>query len=198
MNQSNPQEGKTKEINVVAGLKVIETEYRVKSAVFEDEIVKRPIFVEEKVKVPTGWDSVINELALEISKAVIAIVESSTNKQLKLLEDKIASLRNVKTEEEVVLKTKEVEVEKPVYKNVDVEITRPVYVDKEVINPILKNVDVTNAIVIDKAVTNAVITDVRVTNSIIKDVEVERAVIREKVIDVIHPRYLNMKGEPEV
>ena len=196
MNQTNPQEGKVKEVEVVSGFKLIQTEYKVKTPVFEEVTIQRPIFVDHEVKIPVGYDKVVNELALEISKAVLAIVQTSMDKQVKLLEDKISSLRNIKTEEEVILKTKEVIVEKPVYKDVEIEVSRPVYVDKEVINPILKNVDVENAIIIDKAVTNAVITDIRVTNAIIKDVEVERAVIREKVIEVIHKNCLDSAGNP--
>ena len=196
MNQTNPQEGKVKEVEVVSGFKLIQTEYKVKTPVFEEVTIQRPIFVDHEVKIPVGYDKVVNELALEISKAVLAIVQTSMDKQVKLLEDKISSLRNIKTEEEVILKTKEVIVEKPVYKDVEIEVSRPVYVDKEVINPILKNVEVENAIIIDKAVTNAVITDIRVTNAIIKDVEVERAVIREKVIEVIHKNCLDSAGNP--
>lgn len=196
MNQTNPQEGKVKEVEVVSGFKLIQTEYKVKTPVFEDVTIQRPIFVDHEVKIPVGYDKVVNELALEISKSVMAIVQVSLDKQIKLLEEKIASLRNIKTEEEVILKTKEVIVEKPVYKDVTIEVSRPVYVDKEVINPVLKNVEVENAIIIDKAVTNAVITDIRVTNAIIKDIEVERAVIREKVIEVIHKNCLDSAGNP--
>ena len=194
MNQTNPNDGKTKEIQIVAGLKVVETEYRVKSAVFEDEIVKRPVFVEHEVKVPVGFDKIVNELALEISKTVIAITEAALNKQIKMLEDKIQTLSNIKTEEKLIVKHIPVDVEKPNFVVRDIAVERPVYVDKEIINPVLKNVDVTNAIVIDKAVTNCVVTDIRVTNAIIKDVEVERAVIREKVIDVIHKQCFDERG----
>jgi len=196
MQQTNPQEGKVKEIEVVSGIKVIQTEYKVKSAVFEDEIIKRAVFQDEIVKIPVGYDKVVNELALEISKSVLAIVEVSMAKQLRVLEDKIASLSNINTKEEVIIKTREVEVEKPIYKDVEVQVTRPVYIDKEVINPVLKDTEIVNSIVIDKAVTNCVVTDIRVTNAIIRDVEVERAVIREKVIEVIHKNCFDEKGNP--
>ena len=196
MQQTNPPPSEIKETLVVGSIRLLEQPFKVKTPVFEDEIVKRAIFVDHEVKVPVGYDKVVNELALEISKSVMAIIKVEMDKQTKMLEEKIALLRNIKTEEEVILKTKEVIVEKPVYKDVTIEVIRPVYVDKEVINPILKNVEVENAIIIDKAVTNAVITDIRVTNAIIKDVEVERAVIREKVIEVIHKNCLDSAGNP--
>lgn len=197
MNQSNPVINEAKETVVIGSVRIIEQPIRIKSAIFEDEIVKRAVFVDHEVKVPVGYDKVVNELALEISKAVLAIVQTSMDKQFKVLEDKVNSLRNIKTEEEVILKIKEVEVEKPNFVTRDIPVDKVSYVDKEVINPVLKDVEVTNAIIIDKAVTNAVINDIRITNAIIKDVEVERAIIREKVVDVIHPRYLNLKGDPE-
>ena len=196
MQQTNPTNGSVTENIVVGSIKVIETAYKVRQPVFEDEIVKRPIFEDYVVKVPVGYDAVVNELALEISKGVMAIVELGISKQLKMLEEKIASLSNINTKEEVIIKTREVEVEKPVYKDVEVQVTRPVYVDKEVINPVLKDTEIVNSIVIDKAVTNCVVTDIRVTNAIIRDVEVERAVIREKVIEVIHKNCFDEKGNP--
>lgn len=194
MNQINPTPDPVTERVVVGSIKIVEAPFRVKVPVFEDEVVKRPIFEDHVVKIPIGFDEVVNQLALDISKTAIALIEASTAKQIKMLESKIAELRNIKTEEQVIVKTKDVEVERPIYK--DVSIERPVFKDKEVLNPVLKDVEVTNAIVIDKAVTNAVIKDLALTNAIIKDVEVERAIIREKVIDVIHPRYLDLKGNP--
>ncbi len=196
MLQTNPPDGKTKEIQVVAGLKVVETEYRVKSAVFEEEIVKRPKFVDEEIKIPVGFEKVVNHLASEISKVVISMIDEYTVAQLKLVEEKIMELKNLKTEETVVFKTKDVEVERPVFK--DVLVDKVVFVDKEVINPVLKDVEVINPIIIDKKVVNSIISDIRVTNAIIKDVEVERAVIREKIIDVVHKNCYDPKGNPLV
>lgn len=195
MQQTNPAPDKTKEIQIVAGLKVVETEYRVKVPVFEDVTIQRPKFVDQEINVPFGFEKVANDMALEISKAVLAIVESQLNQKLdRIIDDKLASLKNLKTEEVVTVVHRDVEVERPVYK--DVIVDKVVLVDKEVINPILKDVEVVNAIVIDKAVTNAVIDDIRVTNAIIKDVEVERAIIREKVIEVIHKQCMDEKGNP--
>ncbi len=194
MQQLNPVINEAKETVVIGSVRIIEQPLRVKSAIFEDEIVKRPIFQDYEVKVPVGYDKVINELALEISKSVLAIVESGLAKQIKMLEEKISSLSNIKTEEQLVIKHKEVEVETPNFVIRDVPVDRISYVDKEIINPVIKNVEVQNAIVIDRAVTNAVINDIRVTNAIIKDIEVERAVIREKVIEVIHKTCLDDKG----
>lgn len=195
MNQINPSvQTRVSETEVVAGLKVVTTEYRVKAAVFEDEVVKRPVFVDEIIKVPVGYDKVINELALEISKSVIAITEQVLNKQIKMLEEKIEALSNIRTQEKLVIIDVPVDVEKPNYVTKDVIVERVVMIDKQVINPVLKDVEVINPIIIDKAVTNSVITDIRVTNAIIKDVEVERAVIREKVVEIIHKNCFDEKG----
>ena len=193
MEQINKVQSRVKELEVMAGLKLIETEYKVKVPVFEDVQVKVPKFVEEPIKVPVGFDQVVNALALELAEKVTNKVEELLDKRLKLaIDERIKEIKAPKIVEELVIKPKEVEVEKPFYTTV--EISRPVYVDKTIINPVLKDVEVVNAKIVDKIVENAVVTDVHLTNAIIKDVEVERAVIREKVIDVIHPRYLDLKG----
>lgn len=198
MQQVNPpQDTKVQEIEILSGIKLIRTELRIQVPVYEEVTIQKPVFIEEKVKIPIGLDELVNSLALEISKSALIIIEMAMTKQLKLLEDKLSQLSNIKTEEKIIIKTKEVEIDKPVYIDKPIEISRPIYMDKEVINPVLKDSEIVNAIIIDKAVTNAVVTDIRVTNAIIKDVEVERAIIREKVVDVIHPRYLNLKGEEE-
>ncbi len=195
MQQVNGSSGNAVKItDVVGGIKLVTTEVKVDVPVYEEVTVKVPKFEEQIVKVPVGMDDLINKLALEMSKSAIAIIEAASKKQLALLEEKIASLRNIKTQEDVVLKTREVEVEKPVFIDKPIQVDRVVMVDRQVINPILKNVEVTNAIVIDKAVTNCIVNDIRVTNAIIKDVEVERAVIREKIIEVIHKQCMDEKG----
>lgn len=194
MNQTQPIINETKETLVIGSIRLMETPFKVKVPVFEDVKVERPIFTERKIEVPTGWSEVINQLALELSKAVLDITLQGMNKQIAMLEAKVASLSNVKTEEKLILKEKLVEVEKPVYKDKLIEVDKVVLKDVVVINPVLKNEEVINAVIIDKAVTNAVVTDVRVTNAIIKDVEVERAIIREKVVEVIHKTCLDEKG----
>lgn len=196
MEHINGAKEKVKELEVMAGLKLVQTEYRVQVPVFEPVVVKQPKFVEEVIKIPTGYDTVINALALELSDKVMnKMISMVTEKLEKVIDERIKEVKSPKIVEELVVKYKEVEVEKPVYKNVDVDL--PKFVDREVINPVLVNKDVTNAVIIDKPVVNAIVEDVKVTNAIIKDVEVERAIIREKIVDVIHPRYLDLKGNEE-
>lgn len=194
MHQEQPVINETKETLVIGSIRLMETPYKVRVPVFEDITIERPTFVEKKVEIPVGFSEVINQLALELSKAVLDITMQGMKKQVDMLEKKVAELSNVKTEEKLVITEKPVEIEKPVYKDKLIEVDKVVYVNKEVINPVLKDTEVVNAIIIDKAVTNAVVTDVRVTNAIIKDVEVERAIIREKVIEVIHKTCLNEQG----
>lgn len=196
MQQINPTtDNKVQEVEILAGIKLVRTEVRVQTPVFEEVTIQKPKFEEVVVKVPVGFDKVANDMALEISKTVLALVETQLNQKLdRIIDDKLASLKNVKIVEEVTVNHRDVEVERPVYK--DVEVSVPKFVDKEVINPVLKDVTVTNAILVDKAVTNAIVQDVRVTNAIITDVEVERAVIREKVIEVLHKTCLDQNGNP--
>lgn len=195
MNQTNPAPDKTKEIQIVAGLKVVETEYRVQSPVFEEVIVKVPKFIDEPVKVPSGIDDLIETLTEQISKKVLDKIELQIGGRLdKVIDQRIKEIKVPKIIEELTINTREVEIEKPVYR--EVEITKPIYKEVEIINPIMKNQEIINAVIVDQTVINAIIKDIPMTNAIIKDVEVERAVIREKVVDVIHPRYLDLKGNP--
>jgi len=197
MQQVNPALDKVKEIQIVAGLKVIETEYRVKVPVFEDVHIDRPVFVDKKIELPVGFEAIANEMALKIADRVMDNILLVIDARLdRAIDQRIKEITYPKLVEELKVTIKEVDVEKPVY--IDVEVQRPVFKDYEVINPVRKDVEVINAVIADKTVINAIIKDVQMTNAIIKDVEVERAIIREKVVDVIHPRYLNMKGEPDV
>lgn len=196
MQQTNPPPSEIKESLIVGSIRLQEIPFKVKSPVFEDVIVKVPVFQDEVIKVPVGYDTVINTLALEISQSILKQVETLIKDKLdKAIDERIHTIRVPKIVEDLVIKNKEVEIERPVYR--DVEVERPVFKDKEIINPILVDKEITNAVIIDKTVVNAVVKDVALTNAIIRDVEVERAIIREKVIDVIHPRYLDLKGNPE-
>lgn len=196
MQQHNPSKDKVEEINVVSGIKIIQTEYKVKAPVFEDVIVERPVFIEKKIEIPSEWDKVIQEITLKISDKLMDNIELVLSARLDhAIDQRIKEIKSPKIVEEVTIVTREINVEKPVY--VDIEVQRPVFKDYEVKNPITKDVEVINAVIADKTVINAVIIDRQMTNAIIKDVEVERAIIREKVIDVIHPRYLKMDGTPE-
>jgi len=195
MQQTNPPPSEVKESIVVGSIRLQEIPFKVKSPVFEDVVVKVPKFVEEQVIIPVGFDKIVSTLALDITKAVLANVEKMIIDKLdKAIDERVKEIKTPKFVEELVITHKDVNIDRPVYK--DVEIDRPLFVDKEVVNPILKNVEIINAVIVDQTVINAVIVDQTMTNAIIKDVEVERAVIREKVVDVIHPRYLDLKGNP--
>lgn len=193
MEQRNQQENRVIEREIIAGIKLVETQVKVNVPVFEDYKVDKPVFVERQIEIPKGFDIVINALALDISDKVISHVLRQLDEKLaQAIDESIKEIKVPKIIEELVIKYKDIEVERPIFK--DVEVSRPTYVDKEVINPIIKDVEVTNCIPIDKPVINAIINEVHVTNALIKDVEVERAVIREKVIDVIHKNCFDTKG----
>jgi len=189
------QDGRVKETEVIGGFKLIQTEVKVKSPVFEDYPVKVPVFqnvevkvpvfVDEPIKVPTGLEETINALTLSIAEKILNKVQAGLKEAMdKAIDERIKEIKYPKLVEELKVNYVDVQVDRPVFKNV------------EVINPIRKDVEVTNAIIIDKPVLNAVIEDIRVTNAIIKDVEVERAVVREKTIEVIHKQCLDSKGNP--
>lgn len=195
MQASNGSQSGVSVTEIVGGLKVITSEVQVKVPVFVDYEVKQPVFVAEQVQVPTGWDRVTNAIALEITDKVWANLEKRLQTSLDAaIKDRIDTIKVPKIVEEVKLIIKEVVVEKPIFTEVQVE--KPVFKDKTIINPVLKDVEVVNALIIDKPVVNAIVEDVKINNAIIKDVDVERAVIREKIVDVIHPRYLDLKGNP--
>lgn len=196
MEHINPKGGNVKEMMVISGLKVVEVEYKVQSPVFEDIVVKVPKFVDEEIKVPVGFDALANKLSAIISDQIMDKLLSKIDEVLeKAIDERISTIKAPHIVEEIITKTKEVEVEKPIFK--DVEVIRPVFKEEEIIKPIMKFQEITNAVIKDKEVVNAIVVDQKVTNAIITDVDVERAVIRERVIDVIHPRYLNLQGEPD-
>jgi len=193
MEQSNGNQPIAQETQVVGSIKVISTDYKVQRPVFTDVKVDRPVFVDKVIEIPSGWDKVINELALEISNKIMDKVDLIIGARLdRAIDHRVKEIKSPKIIEQVTIVNRDVEVERPIFK--DVEVSRPTFVDKEVINPVLKDVSVTNAKIEDMTVINAVIVDQKVTNAIIKDVDVEKAIIRERVIDVIHPRYLDLQG----
>lgn len=197
MEQVNPKRDRTEVTDIVAGLKLVTSEYKVKVPVFEDEVVKRPVFVAEEIKVPTGWDRVTNALALEICQTILKNLEPAIISKIdEAIKGRIDTIKVPKIVEELKVVEKEVAVERPVF--TDVEVERPVFKNVEVINPVRKDVEVVNALIIDKPVINAVVEDIRVTNAIIKDVEVERAVVREKVVEVLHKNCLCEHGRPNI
>lgn len=184
----------THETEVVAGLRVVESEVRIDRPIFVDMEVKIPKFVEEQVKIPTGWDKVINEIALEISKGIYKNIEGMLNKQIaELIENRIKEIEvpRITYKDEVVVKN--VEVKNAVVS--DVHVTNAVITDIPVKNAVVENVNIKNAIITDVPVTNAVVSNVPVTNAIIKDIEVQNAILKHKTVDVIHPRYIDLQGK---
>lgn len=197
MHNVQPPNSSVKETMIISGLKVVEMEYKVQKPVYEEVIVKVPNFVPEDVKVPTGTDVLAKRIANMISDEVLKQILSKLDEKLsEAINERISTIKAPHIVEEIIIKTKEIEVEKPVFK--DVEISKPVYKEEEIIKPVIKYQEVINAVIKDKEVINAIIVDQKVTNAIIEDVDVERAVIRERVLDVIHPRYLNLQGKPDV
>ena len=176
------------EREIVAGLKVIETEYRVERPVYEDVVVQRAVFEDKKVEVPVGLEETIKELAKQIYDKLEAQIDGLL---AKAITKRIAEIEQPK----VVYK--DFVIEKPIFRQVDVPVDRVKFVDREVINP--------------------VIVDKQVTNAVIKDVEVERPVYKERVVPVpkfeeviiqkpkwvdkevtaIHLKYVDPKGNPE-
>jgi hypothetical protein len=195
MQQLNPQEGKTKEIQIVAGLKVIETEYRVRSPIFEEIVVKVPKFIEEPIKLPTGFDTIADVIAEDIAEKVLQRVSSLIDSKLSLaIDERVKEIKVPKITEEVIMRYKDVEVERPIYRDREIVLDKVTLVDRQIINPILKDQEIINPIIIDKMVLNSIVTDINVTNAIVRDVEVERAVVREKVIEVVHKNCFDEKG----
>ena len=197
MIQTNPSPSGVTENLVVGSIKVIETPYRVAQPVFEEIIVKVPKFIEEDVKIPTGVDKMMVEMATEIADKIMANIESIITARLDAaIDQRIKEIKTPKFVEELIVTKRDIEVERPVWK--DIDVNRAVIHDVQVVNSVIIDKTVVNAVIEDVAVKNAIITDVQLNNAIIKDVEVERAVIREKIVDVIHPRYLDLQGKPTV
>jgi hypothetical protein len=177
---------------VVASVKVIETEYRVMRPVFVDTKIEKPVYVERKVEVPAGIEELVIELASKIAEKVVASalkeldakLEEAIGKRLKEIE--VPTIRYVEQEQIV---------EKPVYK--DVEVLRPVFKDRTVVNPVLVDKEVTNAVITDVQVQNAVMQDRIVINPVFTDVEIMKPKFIDKDLVVIHPKYIDMKGNPE-
>ncbi len=180
---------------IIAGIKVIETEYEVKVPKFHDITINRPIFVDQEIKVPVGFDKVIQTLAEDIAdKITLKVLDKVNEKLAQAIDARISEIKYPKLIEEIKITEIPITVEKPVYK--DVEVSRPIYTDKTVLNAVMKDVEVTNAVVVDKLVLNCIIQDINVTNAIIKDVEIERPVIKERVVEVIHKHCFDPKGNP--
>ena len=197
MNQTNPEKKPVKITEIVAGIDLVKIPYEVKVPIFTEVTVEKPIFKEKQVEIPTGFDKVVNLLALDLAEKVVQHVIVKLDERLdKAIDSRLKEVVYPKLVEQLKVTEIPVSVDRAVFK--DVEVQRPVFVDKEVINPVRKDVEVVNAVIIDKPVINAVIEDIRVINAIVKDIEVERAVIREKTIDVIHKNCFSADGKPLV
>lgn len=196
MEQSNPQKASGQKVTeVVGGIRLVTQDYTVKVPVFEDEIVKRPVYIAEEIKVPTGWDRVTNALALEICQNILKHLEPAIISKIDAaIKGRIDTIKVPKIVEELKVVEREVHVDRPIF--TDVEVERPIFKDKTIINPVTKDVEVVNALVIDKPVVNAVIENVKVQNAVITDVDVERAVIREKIVEVTHKQCHCSCGKP--
>jgi len=196
MQQTNPAPNEIKESVIVGSIKLQQIPFKVQVPVFDDVHIDRPVFTDKKIEIPVGFDTIVNELALKIADRIMDKVEIVLGARLdKAITERIKEIKSPKIVEELNIIHKDVSVERPIF--TDVKVDRPVFKDYEIKNPIVKDVEVINAVIADRTVINAIITDQKITNAIIKDVEVERAIIREKVIDVIHPRYLKPNGELE-
>jgi len=159
--------------------------------VFEEVKIQKPVFVEETIKLPVGFDDVANKIAEKLSSLIYAKVERAIEDGLHRVVQSRLQPVEVPIIKEVVT-VKEVEVERPIFKDVVVE--RPVYKDREIINPVKIDIPVTNAVIVDKNVTNAIIEDVKVQNAIITDVQVERIILQDKIVEVIHKQCVDEKG----
>ena len=113
MEQRNQQENRVVEREIIAGIKLVETQVKVNVPVFEDYIVKKPVFVDEPIKIPTGYDTVINALALEISdKIMVNVLKQLDEKLSKAIDSRISEIKSPKIVEELVIKYKDVELER--------------------------------------------------------------------------------------
>ena len=72
MLQTNPpQDTKVKEIDIIAGIKLVETEYQVRVPVFVDTPVDKPVFKDKEIEIPVGWDKVIDKVAERIVSGIM-------------------------------------------------------------------------------------------------------------------------------
>lgn len=184
----------THETEVVAGLRIIESEVRIDRPVFVDMEVKIPKFIEEKLSIPVGFDTLANDIADLLYHKIQSLVTSKLEASLKSAIDeriKEISVPKIIYKDEVTVKN--VEVLNAVVK--DVHVNNAVITDVQVKNAVVENINLKNAVVQDVSVINAVISNVPVTNAIIKDVEVQNAILKHKTVDVIHPRYVNLSGK---
>ena len=190
-----PSETKVRKVTereIVAGFRVVELEYKVHRPVYEDIKVERPIYTEKQVEVPVGIEKTFEEIGERIAKNITDKLILEMDRRLSEAIDKRIKEIQVPI---IIYREEERIVEKPLFK--DVEVERPRFLDKEIINPILKDVEIVNALVKNVEIERAVFKDRVVINPVFQDVEIKKPVFVEKEIVVIHPKYIDMKGNPE-
>jgi len=183
---------------VVAGIQVVESVYKVERPVYEDVVVQVPKFVDKQVELPVGWDKLIQELTQDIANSLI-------DKCLAAIDKRLDAAINDRIKQIEVPKIIEREVVNVIKK--DIEVTNAVIKDKPVTNAVIKDVEVKNAVVKDITVLNAVVEDVPIKNAVIEDVHVNRAIITEvpvvnakikdKVIEAISIKWVKPDGSPD-
>ena len=175
---------------VVGSVTILETKYEVKVPDFKDVEVDRPVYVEKEIEIPVGMEAALTKIADQISEKVLTRVTEYMQQRLdSAIEDRI------KTIEHPRIVYKDVDVDRPVFK--DVEVDRPLFKDREIINPVLKDVEVTNAVIKDVEVERAVFKERVVIQPVFEEVIISKPVYKDKEITVIHPKYIDMKGNPE-
>ena len=183
---------KTTQREIIAGVRVLESEYKVQRPVFEDVKIERPVYVDKKVERPVGMSAVIDSIVEEISTA---LVEKCLNK----LDDKLVAAIDKRVREIEVPKIVYVEevrtIDKPVFR--DVDVINPVLVDREVLNPVLTNVEVKNAVIKDVEVEKPVYKERIVIQPKFEEVVIQKPKWVDKEVTAIHIKYVDPKGNPE-
>ena len=184
------QNGTGVQREVVAGIKVIESVYRVDKPIFQDVKVDRAIFVDKQVDVPVGMEKVIIAITNEIVTKVLEKIDAALIARLKQIE-----VPKIIYKEEVNIITKDVQVNNAII--TDVLVNNAVLQDYVIKNVILEDVAVLNPVLVDTIVVNAILKERIIINPIFEDVVIQRPKFVEKEIVVIHPKYIDMKGNPE-
>jgi len=185
---------KVNEREIVAGVKVIETEYRVQRPIFEDVIIEKPVYANKQIEVPVGIEKTLDSMAVILYERIMEKISATLDKKLADAIDK--RIKEIEVPEIIYKKEEKIiSVEVPVFK--DIEIERPVFKDREILNPILKDVEVTNAVLKDIEVEKPVFKERVVIQPIFEEVVIEKPKFIQKEITVISPKYIDMKGNPE-
>lgn len=190
--------GSSSEKQVIGSIRVIESKYNVQRPIFEDVKIERPVYVDKKIEVPTGMEDFITELCSIIAEKVIAKVTRDIEKKLgDAISNRIKEIEvpTITYKEEVKVITKDVEVTNAVI--TDKHVLNAVITDKEIVNPILIDKKMINPIFEDVTIERPIYQDRVVINPVFTDVVIERPKYKDKEIVVIHPKYIDMKGNPD-